>query len=46
MKKEVMGFFKEFHELRSFHRSLNATFFALVPKKVGADDLKGFRPIR
>ena len=28
-----MGFFKEFHELDSFFKSLNATFLVLIPKK-------------
>ena len=34
MKNEVMGFFMEFYELGSLERSLNATFIALVPKKM------------
>jgi hypothetical protein len=28
-----------------FKRSLNATFFTLIPKKHGADEIKDFRPI-
>lgn len=33
MRSEVMGFFREFYELGSFKRSLNATCIVLVPKK-------------
>ena len=29
----------------SFEKSLNATFLALIPKKVGAVEVKDFRPI-
>ena len=45
VKVEIMGFFKEFHEMGRFVKSLNATFLVLVPKKGGAEDLKDFRPI-
>ncbi|KAL6345748.1 hypothetical protein AAG906_017492 [Vitis piasezkii] len=44
-EKEVMNFFRQFHETGSFVRSLNATFLVLIPKKGGAEDLKDFRPI-
>ena len=40
-----MSFFREFHEHGHFVRSLNATFFVLIMKKEGAEDLRGFRPI-
>ena len=33
VKKEVMRFFVEFHDVGFFERSLNATFIVLVPKK-------------
>ncbi|RVW14457.1 LINE-1 retrotransposable element ORF2 protein [Vitis vinifera] len=45
VKEEVMNFFKQFHEIESFVRSLNATFLVLIPKKGGIEDLKDFRPI-
>jgi hypothetical protein len=44
IKEDVMAVFGEFHSKASFHKSLNATFIALFPKKVGAVDLKDFRP--
>ena len=37
--------FREFHANGRFVRSLNTTFLVLVPKKVGAEDLKDYRPI-
>ena len=40
-----MGFFREFHEMSRFVKSLNATFLVLVPKKGDAEDVKDFRPI-
>lgn len=40
-----MGFFAEFHDLGHFERSLYATFIVLMPKKVGAKDLRNFCPI-
>ena len=40
-----MSFFKEFHDHSKFVKSLNATFLVLIPKKVGAEDLRDFRPI-
>ena len=45
VKEEVMGFLKEFQEHGRFVRSLNSTFLVLIPKKVGAEDLRDFRPI-
>ena len=46
VKEEVMNFFRQFHEIGSFVRSLNATFLVLlIPKKGGAEDLKDFRLI-
>jgi hypothetical protein len=35
----------EFHNSGKFEKSLNATFFALIPKKAGAVEVKDFRPI-
>ncbi|RVW46228.1 LINE-1 retrotransposable element ORF2 protein [Vitis vinifera] len=45
VKEEIMGFLLEFHERSRFVRSLNSTFLVLIPKKVGAEDLRDFRPI-
>ncbi|RVW78982.1 Exonuclease 1 [Vitis vinifera] len=45
VKEEVMCFLKEFHEHGRFVRSLNSTFLVLIPKKMGAEDLRDFRPI-
>jgi hypothetical protein len=40
-----MAVFQEFHSKGSFEKSLNATFVSPIPKKIGAVDLKDFRPI-
>ena len=45
VKKEVLGFFKEFHELSRFVKNLNATFLVLIPKKQTVEDFKDLRPI-
>ena len=45
VKKEIMGFFKEFHENNMFVRSLNSTFLVLVLKNENAVEIKDFRPI-
>ncbi|RVW59240.1 LINE-1 reverse transcriptase-like [Vitis vinifera] len=45
VKEEILELFKEFYEQRSFVKSLNTTFLVLIPKKGGAEDLGGFRPI-
>ena len=45
VKEDVMSFFKEFYAHSKFVKSLNATFFVLIPKKVGTEDLRDFRPI-
>ncbi|RVW41222.1 Transposon TX1 uncharacterized 149 kDa protein [Vitis vinifera] len=43
--EKVMNFYRQFHETRSFVRSLNATFLVSIPKKGRVEDLKDFRPI-
>jgi hypothetical protein len=43
--KDVMKLFLEFHEFGKFVRSLNVTFISLISKKVGAVEIKDFRPI-
>ena len=44
-KKEIMEVFKNFHTQAVFENSLNASFLALIPKKVDAVEIKDFRPI-
>ena len=34
VKKEVLGFFREFHNQCRFVKNLNATFLVLIPKKL------------
>lgn len=41
---EVMGFLGSSMS-GSFEKGLNATFFVLIPKKRGVEDLRDFRPI-
>ena len=45
VKKDVMDFFKDFHQHGRFVKSLNSTFLVLIPKKEGVEDIKDFRPI-
>jgi hypothetical protein len=45
VKKEVLDSLQEFYVHETFERSLNSTFLVLIPKKVGASDVKEFRPI-
>ena len=45
VKKEVLGFFKEFHDHSRFVKNLNATFLVLIPKKQTVEDFKDLRPI-
>ena len=40
-----MGIFRGFFTHDTFQRSLNSTFLVLIPKRVGAKDLKDFRQI-
>ena len=42
---EVVKAFQNFYDQEVFEKSLNATFITLIPKKKGAKELKGFRPI-
>ncbi len=39
------GFTLAFYDEEGFERSLNLTFVVLIPKKVGASDVKDLRPI-
>lgn len=43
--EDMMQTFQNFHCHQNFGKSFNATFVALIPKKVGANDLIDFRPI-
>jgi hypothetical protein len=45
IKREYHGSFKEFHSRGKFQKSFNATFVSLIPKKVGAVEIKDFRSI-
>ncbi|KAF3627776.1 putative HUA2-like protein 3-like [Capsicum annuum] len=45
VKTEVVAVVQNFYEQGVFEKSFNATFVALIPKKVGAKELKDFRPI-
>ena len=45
VKVEVLNTIQEFYEHEEFERSLNSTFVVLIPKKVGASDVRDFRPI-
>ena len=40
-----MNFFRDIYEHGKFFKRLNATFLVLIPKKVGTEDLRNFRPI-
>ena len=42
---DIMAVLRSFHVSGSFEKSLNATFLALIPKRVGAVEVKDFRPI-
>lgn len=41
LKQDIMGAFHNFHDQKGF----NATYIALIPKKMGAEELKVLRPI-
>ena len=45
MNTEVIANTQNLHERDIFERSFNATHVALIPKKMGANELKDFRPI-
>ena len=45
VKKEVLGFFREFHEQCRFVKNLNAMFLVLIPKKQTVEDFKDLRSI-
>jgi len=45
LKEDLMLTIHNFHQKEVFEKAFNATFIALIPKKVGAEELKDFRPI-
>ncbi|WMV37024.1 hypothetical protein MTR67_030409 [Solanum verrucosum] len=45
IKGDLMQTFHRFHSMQKFEKSFNVTFVALIPKKVGVNDLRDFRPI-
>ena len=45
VEREVLAVFKEFYQHYKFEKSLNATFIALIPKKIDASNIRDFRPI-
>lgn len=40
-----MGTMQCFHDHQVFERSLNAAYVTLIPKKLGAVELRDFKPI-
>ena len=45
LKTKIMVVFHNFHTQAVFEKSLNASFLALIPKKVDAMEVKDFQPI-
>ncbi|WMV31985.1 hypothetical protein MTR67_025370 [Solanum verrucosum] len=45
LKTNILLTLRNFHSQHVFEKSFNATFVALIPKKVGAIELRDFRPI-
>ena len=45
LKIEIIAVFHDFHTQAVFEKSLNASFLALIPKKVDAVKVKDFQPI-
>lgn len=45
IKEDVLDLFNDFHRLESFVKSLNSTFIVLIPKMVGAKNIKNVKPI-
>ena len=43
--KDIINTLTQFHLDQNFEKSFNATFIALITKKVGASKLKDYRPI-
>ena len=45
LKEDIMAVFAKFHARGKFEKSLNSTFISLIPKVLGAFELKDYRPI-
>lgn len=45
VRDDIINFFNYFHASGGFGKSINATFIALIAKKVRAVNIKDFRPI-
>ena len=45
VEKDVLAVFEEFFQHCKFEKSLNATFIALIPKKIDASNVRDFHPI-
>ena len=45
VRDDIINFFNYFHASGGFGKSLNATFIALITKKIGAVNMKDFRPL-
>ena len=45
LKEDILSTLRQFHDHQMFEKSLNATYVALIPKKVGVVELRDFRPI-
>ncbi|KAF5479217.1 hypothetical protein F2P56_000061 [Juglans regia] len=45
IKEDIMKVFQELFLVGKFERDLNTTFLTLIPKKVGANEVKEFYPI-
>ena len=45
IKEDIMAVFSDIYARGKFEKSLNATFISLIPKVLGASELKEFQPI-
>ena len=45
LKEDILSTLRKSHDHQVFEKSLNATYVALNPKKVGVVELRDFRPI-
>ncbi|OIT39647.1 putative acyl-activating enzyme 19 [Nicotiana attenuata] len=45
VKEDVMQTLRNIHKHEFFEKSFNASYIALIPKKIGARELRDFRPI-
>ena len=45
VEKDILAIFEEFFQHCKFEKSFNATFIALIPKKIDAFNVRDFHPI-